>query len=191
MQKTEWRTRISGQFLFLCNVMPDRMVLRQQWSWKDPSLWDRSLTAWWKRWMHSITGGRGGNDGASKIARSPIHDQEAGSSFVASRRGGGREVSLVLSPQQSQVKGFGAGVSLPQEASPSMTRGNESGHGPSIWMNSVKTHIGRFFWILVFFVMHVFSVCSLAYSLVLTSLRLFFSLCALFMRLMLQQLVTT
>jgi hypothetical protein len=61
-------------------------------------------------------GARGGNDGASKIARSPIHDQEAGSSFVASHPGG-REVSLVLSPQA--VKGFGAGVSLPQEASPS------------------------------------------------------------------------
>jgi hypothetical protein len=89
-------------------------------------------------------GGRGGNDGASKIARSRIHDQEAGSSFVASRPGG-REVSQVLSPQPSQVKGFGAGVSLAQEASPSMNPGNESGHGPSFWMNSVKTHIGRFF----------------------------------------------
>jgi hypothetical protein len=39
--------------------------------------------------------------------------------------GGGREVSLVLSPQPSQVKGFGAGVCLPQEASPSMNAGNE------------------------------------------------------------------
>lgn len=58
---------------------------------------------------------------------------------------GGREVSQVLSPQPSQVKGFGAGVSLAQEASPSMNPGNESGHGPSFWMNSVKTHIGRFF----------------------------------------------
>ncbi len=89
-------------------------------------------------------GGRGGNDGASKIARSPIHDQDAGSKFVASRPEG-REFSLVLSPQPSQVKGFGAGVSLPREASPSMNPGNESGHGPSFWMNSVKTHIGRFF----------------------------------------------
>ncbi len=42
-------------------------------------------------------GWRGGNDGASKIARSPIHDQEAGSKFCRIPSGGERILTSFVS----------------------------------------------------------------------------------------------